>query len=127
MSGTTIPTVRVCRLLRLAAIRLRWYFNRSAAAITRSRRSGETVEFPLKTFETVPRETPAAIATSFMVDLARIAAKCLRGDETFHRPTRFYSSIALSRDLVRQPQERDAHSSVCLGEAQGVTHPVSLA
>src|SRR5258707_14514001 len=117
MSGPTSPTGRVCRLQGRAAFELRGWFNRAAAAISGSRRSGETVEFQLKPFETVPRETPAAIATSFMVDLARIAAKCLRGDETFHRPTRFYSSTALSRDLVRQPQERYAQSSVRLGEA----------
>src|SRR6266567_3317446 len=51
--------------------------------MTRSRRSGETVEFPLKTFETVPRETPASTATSFMVDLARIASKCCWGMKRF--------------------------------------------
>jgi hypothetical protein len=51
--------------------------------MTRIRNSAATVELPFSTFETVPSETPASLATSFIVGLRRMELK-LRFDETLY-------------------------------------------
>ena len=73
MSITTMPTDRLRPARSCRADSLRTQPSLSIACRTRSWVAGETRSGELSTFETVPTETPARVATSFMLTELRAA------------------------------------------------------
>src|SRR5258708_7064853 len=80
MFGTTTAIMSVWLLLRLAALELRWYPSLAAVSLTRLLSSSFTVGLAFRTFETVPIETRASRAMSWIVGSLGIHGS----DETFH-------------------------------------------